>query len=168
MNNDYREKRRPENAELRRRIDRLLIEGSNFIEKNFSDLGITDYRYEMSEAVEELSLDRETVFQLVEDYIIQILKAKIIFYEYIHKLKVDKLENRPLDYTDIRNLAHKNLGVVRNLRIKDAEMLLKIIMEEDDLDYLRLCVKALEMSAVKLNPLCAYETLKLIQVKNSL
>jgi len=168
MNNDIREKRRPENAELRRRIDRLLIEGSNFIEKNFSDLDISDYRYNMSEAVEELSLDRETVFQLVEDYIIQILKAKITFYEYIHKLKVDMLENRPLDYTDIRNLAHKNLGVVRNLRIKDAEKLLKIIMNEEDLDYVRLCVKALEMSAVKLNPLCAYETLRLIEVKNSL
>lgn len=168
MNNDYREKRRPENAELRRRIDRLLIEGSNFIEKNFSDMDISEYRYEIGEAVEELSLDRETVFQLVEDYIIQILKAKVTFYEYIHKLKLDKLENRPLDYTDIRNLAHKNLGVVRNLRIKDAEKLLKIIMNEDDLDYMRLCVKALEISAVKLNPLCAYETLKLIQVKNSL
>lgn len=168
MNNDNREKRRPENAELRRRIDRLLIEGSNFIEKNFSDLDIAEYRYEIGEAVEELSLDRETVFQLVEDYIIQILKAKVAFYEYIHKLKLDKLENRALDYTDIRNLAHKNLGVVRNLRIKDAEKLLKIIMNEDDLDYMRLCVKALEMSAVKLNPLCAYETLKLIQVKNSL
>lgn len=168
MNNDYKEKRRPENAELRRRIDRLLIEGNNFIEKNFNDLDISNYRYEMNEAVEELSLDRETVFQLVEDYIIQILKAKITFYEYIQKLKLDKLEGRALDYTDIRNLAHKNLGVVRNLRIKDAEKLLKIIMYEEDLDYMRLCVKALEMSAVKLNPLCAYETLKLIEVKNSL
>lgn len=168
MNNDYREKRRPENVELRRRIDRLMQEGNTFIEQNFKALDITDYRYQMSEAVEELCLDDDIVYQLVEDYIIQILKSKITFYEYIHKLKLDKLENRPLDYTDIRNLAHKNLGVVRNLRIKDAEKLLKIIMHEDDLDYMRLCVKALEISAIKLNPPCAYETLKLIQVKNSL
>jgi hypothetical protein len=41
-------------------------------------------------------------------------------------------------------------------------------MEAEDLDYMRLCVKALEISAVKLNPLCAYETLRLIEVKNSL
>lgn len=168
MNNNKKDKRRPENAELRRRIDRLMQEGSTFIEQNFKALDIAEYRYQISEAVEELSLDEDTVYQLVEDYIIQILKSKIIFYEYIHELKIDELENRVLDYTNIRNLAHKNLGVVRNLRIKDAEKLLKTIMSEEDLDYLRLCVKALEISAVKLNPLCAYEILKLIQVKNSL
>jgi hypothetical protein len=168
MNENMRDKRRPENTELRRRIDKLMQDGDEFIKRNIEHLNISDYRYEMSEAVEELSLDRETVYQLVEDYIIQILKAKITFYEYIHKLKVDKLEGRALDYTNIRNLAHKNLGVVRNLRIKDAQKLLEVIMCEDDLDYLRLCVKALEISAVKLNPLCAYETLKLIAVKSSL
>lgn len=168
MNENMREKRRPENAELRRRIDLLMEEGDAFIKQNLEHLGISDYRYDISEAVIELSLEEEIVRQLIEDYVIQILKSKISFYKYIQELKKDILENKPLDYTNIRNLAHKNLGVVRNLRIKDAQKLLEVIMYEDDLDYLRLCIKALEISAVKLNPLCAYETLKLIAVKSSL
>jgi histidyl-tRNA synthetase len=168
MNEDMREKRRPENAELRRRIDKLMEEGDAFVKQNLEHLGISDYRYDINEAVVELSLEEEIVLQLIEDYVIQILKSKISFYKYIQELKKDILENKPLDYTNIRNLAHKNLGVVRNLRIKDAQKLLEVIMCEDDLDYLRLCVKALEISAVKLNPLCAYETLKLIAVKSSL
>lgn len=168
MNENMREKRRPENAELRRRIDLLMEEGDAFIKQNLEHLGISDYRYDISEAIIELSLEEEIVRQLIEDYVIQILKSKISFYKYIQELKKDILENKPLDYTNIRNLAHKNLGVVRNLRIKDAQKLLEVIMYEDDLDYLRLCIKALEISAVKLNPLCAYETLKLIAVKSSL
>jgi len=46
--------------------------------------------------------------------------------------------------------------------------ILEEMMVEDNLDYLRLYAKALEISAIKLNPLCAYETLNLIAVKNSL
>ncbi|MDQ1245514.1 MAG: hypothetical protein QG565_1855 [Campylobacterota bacterium] len=168
MIENMRDKRRPENAELRRRIDKLMEEGDVFIKQSLGHLEISDYRYDISEAVMELSLEEEIVRQLIEDYVIQILKSKISFYKYIQELKKDILENKPLDYTNIRNLAHKNLGVVRNLRIKDAQKLLEVIMSDDDLDYLRLCVKALEISAVKLNPLCAYETLKLIAVKNSL
>lgn len=168
MNKFGREKRRPENAELRRSIDKLLDEGSAFMDKHLSSLEISDYRYDISEAVLELNLDEIVIRQLIEDYIIQILKSKITFYKYIQELKQAELDNVDLDYTKIRDLAHKNLGVVRNLRIKDAKKILEVIMEEDDLDHLRLCVKALEISAVKLHPLCAYETLNLIQVKNSL
>lgn len=165
---DYREKREQKNAELRRNIDKLLDEGSFFIQKNFEHLDISNYRYQINEAVYELYLDEETISELVKDYVVQILKSKIIFYKHIHELKRDNLEGRDLDYTDIRNLAHKNLGVARNLRIKDAQKLLEAIMQENNLDYLRLCVKALEIGAVRLNPLCAYETLKLIEIKKSL
>jgi len=168
MNNSNRDKRQPENYALRRSIDKLLNEGDLFLNNYLNNLNISNYRYDVSEAVHELNLDEDVIHQLVEDYIIQILKSKITFYKYIQDLKKENLENKPLDYTDIRNLAHKNLGVVKNLRIKDAQKLLETIMKEDDLDYLRLCIKALEISAVKLNPLCAYQTLNLIQVKNSL
>lgn len=164
----YKEQRLQKNAELRRTINVLIAEGDFFLKQNLGNLEISDYRYDINEAMNELCLDEEVIFQLIEDYIIQILKSKIAFYKYIHELKKDELQSRVLDYTNIRDLAHKNLGVVRNLRIKDAQIILKEIMEKDDLDYLRLCVKALEISAVKLNPLCAYETLKLIEVKNSL
>lgn len=165
---NYKNKRRPENAELRRKIDLLLEEGDFFIKQNFKHLELSNCRHDISEAVRELSLDEEIVNQLIEDYVIQILKSKISFYKYIHELKKDELENKVLDYTNIRDLAHKNLGVARNLRIKDSQKLLEVIMNDEDLDYLRLCVKALEITAIKLNPLCAYETLKLIEVKNSL
>lgn len=168
MNSDIREKRRPENAELRRKIDRLLQDGDMFVKQNLGHLDISNYNYDIEDAMGELSLEKEIVLQLLEDYVIQILKSKITFYALIHKLKKDALEGRALDYTDIRNLAHKNLGVVRNLRIKDAQKILEEMMIEDNLDYLRLYAKALEISAVKLNPLCAYETLNLIAVKNSL
>lgn len=168
MNNYPGNRRLPQNAQLRRDIDKLLQEGDSFIQSSFKDLDIYGYRYNIQDAVYELDLDEDTVYQLVEDYVIQILKSKTTFFEYIQKLKKDEFDNKVLDYTDIRNLAHKNLGVVRNLRIRDAEKLLNIIMQEENLDYIRLCVKALEITAVKLNPLCAYETLKLIRIKNSL
>ena len=163
-----REKRLKKNAELRRKIDVLLDAGSAFVEKNLKELSIHDYRYDNREAIEELGLDEELINQLIEDYVIQILKSKITFFQHIQELKKAELENRDLDYTEFRNLAHKNLGVARNLRIEDSKKLLTLLMKEDDLDYLRLCVKALEVSAVKLHPLCAYETLKLIELKSSL
>ncbi len=168
MNYTITEKRLPENSHLRYKIDMMIRDGDTFIQKNLEHLNILFYKYEIKEAVTELSLEEDIILQLIEDYVIQILKSKMAFYKYIHELKKDMLDGKVLDYTNIRNLAHKNLGVVRNLRIKDAQILLEVIMTEEDLDYLRLCVKALEISAIKLNPLCAYETLNLIAVKNSL
>lgn len=168
MKNTHHEKRLPENAALRRRIDMMIKDGDDFVKKNLMHLDILNYKYEITEAILELSLEEEIILHLIEDYVIQILKAKIAFYRYIQELKQDSLDGKALDYTNIRDLAHKNLGVVRNLRIKDAEILLQTIMEEDHLDYIRIYVKALEISAMKLNPLCAYETLSLIAVKNSL
>ncbi|MCW8954259.1 MAG: hypothetical protein OQK48_04885 [Sulfurimonas sp.] len=168
MNKTGIEKRKPENAKLRRSIDKLLNDGASFMENYLQHLDISDYRYDIQEAVIELDLDETVIHQLIEDYIIQILKSKITFYKYIQELKQAELHNIDLDYTKIRDLAHKNLGVVRNLRIKDARKILEIIMIEDDLDNLRLCVKALEISAIKLHPLCAYETINLIKIKNML
>lgn len=168
MNNNGNDNRQKKNSELRRSIDKLIYDGHSFLKKNLYDLNIHDYHYVIDEALSELDLDHEIVIQLLEDYIIQVLKAKITFYKQIQDLKKAELNNIPLDYTDLRDLAHKNLGVARNLRIDDAQKILTVLMKEDDLDYLRICVKALEVSAVKLNPLCAYETLNLINVKNSL
>ena len=168
MNNTGIEKRKPENDKIRRSIDKLLNDGASFMENHLQHLDISDYHYDIQEAVVELDLEESVIHQLVEDYIIQILKSKITFYKYIQELKQAELHNFDLDYTNIRDLAHKNLGVVRNLRIKDARKILEVIMKEDDLDNLRLCVKALEITAVKLHPLCAYETINLIKIKNML
>jgi len=168
MIKDAIDKRKTENTELRCNIDNILNDGKDFLVKHLEELEICDYRYTISIAVEELDLDKYLVHQLIEDYIIQILKSKITFYKHIKDLKQAELNGMEPDYEELRNLAHKNLGVARNLRIEDAQKLLTILMKSDDLDYLRICVKALEVSAFRLIPLCAYETLNLIKVKNSL
>ena len=168
MIKDVMENRKPENIVLRKTIDIILKDGNTFLDENIKDLDISKYKYNINTAVNDLGLDRELIRQLLEDYIIQILKSNLSFYSYIEKLQKSKSEGKILDFENLRNLAHKNLGVARNLRIEDAQKLLSILLKDDDLEYMQLCVKALEITAVKLNPLCAYETLNLIEVKNSL
>ncbi len=131
-------------------------------------LGIQNYVYDTKEAVSELGLDEEMINQLVDDYVAQIIKAILQFDEYMEKLQDSQNKELTLDYTPFRELAHKNLGVARNLRIKDAQALLYELMKKDDLDYLLTCLEALKVCAVKLRPKCAYDTIKLIKVKNSL
>jgi hypothetical protein len=131
-------------------------------------LNIENYTYDSAEAVAELGLDKEMVKTLVDDYVAQIIKAILQFDEYMEKLQDSKDKELTLDYTLFRELAHKNLGVARNLRIKDAETLLYELMKKDDLVYLLTCLEALKVCAIKLRPQCAYDTIKLIRVKNSL
>jgi hypothetical protein len=139
------------------------------INEQLLHLGIdSEYRYSTKEAVEELGLDDGLVHQLVEDYVIQIIKSTLQFEIYLEQLQLSKTLNEELDFTPLRELAHKNLGVARNLRIKNAEILLYELMKKDDLDYLEVCLEALKVCSVKLKPKCAYNTLKLIKVKNSL
>ena len=131
-------------------------------------LDIQNYTYNTKEAVAELGLDEDMINQLVDDYVAQIIKAILQFDEYMEKLQDSQNKELTLDYTPFRELAHKNLGVARNLRIKDAESLLYELMKKDDLDYLLTCLEALKVCAIKLRPKCAYDTIKLIKVKNSL
>jgi len=131
-------------------------------------LNIQDYTYDIQEAVRELGLDEDMIEQLVDDYVAQIIKAILQFDEYIEELKDFRANKRKLDYTPFRELAHKNLGVARNLRIKNAEALLCELMKKDDLEYLLICLEALKVCAINLRPKCAYDTIKLIQVKHSL
>jgi len=137
-------------------------------DKKFRHLSIRDYKYSTDIAVHELGIDNELIDQLVEDYVIQIIKAKTVFLEYLELLKKQRLDDEVLDYNNFRDLAHKNLGVARNLRIEDAQKLLNELMKKDDLDYLKECLEILISCAVKLKPRLAYETVKLIEVKSSL
>jgi histidyl-tRNA synthetase len=139
-----------------------------FFAEKFSHFGLQEYRYNAKEAVEELGLDEDMIWQLVDDYVAQIIKAIIQFDAYLEKLQNSQDNQRELDYTPFRELAHKNLGVARNLRIKDAEALLYDLMREDDLKHLLACLEALKVCAIKLSPKCAYNTIKLIKVKNAL
>jgi len=140
----------------------------NILGSKLSHLEILDYSYKTQEAMEELGLDDELVHELVEDYVVQIIKASLQFQKQIQELRLAKDENKELDYTPLRELAHKNLGVARNLRIHDARTLLSEMMSHDDLDYLEDCVVALRACSIKLKPVCAYKTIKLIEVKSSL
>ena len=97
----------------------------------------------------------------------QIIKAIVQFEHMIYKLQNAKDAKKELDYTELRDLAHKNLGVARNLRIKDAVILLDDLMNKDELEYLFLCIEVLQASAVRINPKCAFNTIKLIEVKSS-
>jgi len=133
-----------------------------------AQLDIKDYVYDTKKAVEELGLDEELINQLVEDYVDQIVKAITQFESYLERLQESQDNSLSLDYVPFRELAHKNLGVARNLRIKDAEKLLYELMKKDDLEYLLVCLEALKVCAIKLKPARAFDTLKLIEVKNSL
>lgn len=153
-------------------VDKLLSAASlvcqNMSHKELKNLDICDYVYSSEEAVEELGLDEELVHQLLEDYVSQILKSISQFKIYINQIRIKNDDSVIADYKNLRELAHKNLGVARNLRIKDAEKLLYVLMKEEDLNYLETCIKALESCAVKLKPICAYDTLKLMKVKSNL
>jgi hypothetical protein len=160
MIND-KEKRDEEEILLSNNRDKLLEESKRFLEENFKDLDISDYYYKIDDALDELYIDEEILRELIEDFVVQILKSKSLYCEYIRDLKKDKQCGVQLDYTDIRNLAHKNLGAAKNLRIADAQKFLEIIMYENDLDRLKLSVKGLESCVIKLNPSVAFDTLKL-------
>jgi hypothetical protein len=109
-------------------------------------------------------LDRDTIYGLVEDYIIQVLKSNIILGRYFEELKQDGKNGLDLDYAKIRVLVRKNLEVAKNLRIKDAVIILQAMIQEDDLQELSLYMKALEVCALRLSPLCGYETINLKQL----
>ena len=136
--------------------------------QELKNLDINNYQYSPDIAVEELGLDLDLIDQLVEDYVTQILKSSTTFIQYIEKLQDDKKNNIELDYKDLRELAHKNLGVARNLRIEDARKLLYNIMKVDDLDYIFKCLEALVASAIILRPKRAYDSVVLMKIKDSL
>lgn len=160
MNEEIRiERRDSKYKEIRDLISKAQRICDSFFDEN--------YTYSNEEAVEELGLDDELIHQLVEDYVIQILKSVTQFEELIYDLQSNKDAKNELDYTELRELAHKNLGVARNLRIKDAEVLLNDLMKKDDLQHLYICLKTLHACTIKLKPECAFDTIKLIKVKSS-
>jgi len=129
---------------------------------------IYEYVYFVDEAIEELGVEEEIIHQLIEDYVVQILTTKATFEAYLLNLKELKIEKKELDFTPLRELAHKNLGVARNLRIKDAEKILTELLKKDDIVYLEYCLEALVACAIRLKPSRAYATIKLLAIKKSL
>jgi len=160
MNEEIKEDRRKnKNKEIRN----LVLKAKQVCNSFFDE----EYAYSDDEAIEELGLDDELIHQLVEDYVIQILNTISQFAEFIYDLQAKKDARQELDYTELRELAHKNLGVARNLRIKDAETLLHDLMKKDDLEHLFICLETLRACAIRLKPECAFNTIKLIEVKST-
>jgi len=160
MNEEIKVDRR----KARNREIRDLVFKAKKVCNSFFDI---EYIYNDEEAIEELGLDDELIHQLVEDYVIQVLNTISQFEELIYELQSNKDAKQELDYKELRELAHKNLGVARNLRIKDAEILLHDLMKKDDLEHLFICLETLRACAIRLKPECAFNTIKLIEVKST-
>lgn len=152
-------------------MEEMLSNAQKISDKIFSEnlqtLHIKNYIYTPDLAIEELGVDLDLMEQLIEDYVIQIIKSCIHFMEFLAELQDLKKYTTNLDYKILRDLAHKNLGVARNLRIEDAKKLLERIMKESDLDFITKCVECLFVRGVLLQPIQAYNTIRLIQVKGS-
>ena len=134
---------------------------------HFNNNKLKYYIYDSSIAVEELGLSQELIYQLVDDYISQILNTMYQFNKLINSIKELHGEDKEINIIELKSLAHKNLGVVKNLRIEDAELLLNDLMTKDDIEHLAICVKGLESCAFKLNPEYAFDVLELIELKSS-
>lgn len=119
----------------------------------------SDYIYDPSEAIKELGLSEELVYELVEDYVEQILHNYEEFKLCISVLWESDFLDQPLDYTPLRDLAHKNLGVAKNLRIEDAIALLKEIRNEENLDKISHYLNLLISRTIKLKPKKACEAM---------
>nr|WP_321265863.1 hypothetical protein [uncultured Sulfurimonas sp.] len=149
-------------------VEKTLNKSIVFLQTDAVNLNICDYVYDPIEAIEELGLDSVLINQLLEDYVGQILRSKIHFLKHLKNIRQDVEQSKKINFTPLRELAHKNLGVARNLRIKDGIIILDILMKKDDLDSIALCIEALEATAVRLKPKYAHETIKLIDLKSSL
>ncbi len=123
----------------------------------FKELNLCDYHYCIEQAVNDLDLDAELIEEFLDAYVMQILEVIPQFENYFDELRENDHSMIVFDYSHIRNLAHKNLGVARNLRIKDAEKLLSVMMKTENLEYLELCLDALETFAIRLRPNIAYD-----------
>ena len=151
-----------DNRKLKNNEIRILVNES---ERICLDFFKRNYIYSDKEAVEELGVESDLIEQLIEDYVIQIINCIVVFEEHLSILKREKYESKALNYTSFRELAHKNLGVARNLRIKDSEEILNKLLKKDDLEYLENLLHVLEACVVKLNPTKSYETMQLIKLK---
>ena len=127
------------------------------LNKNTSEFVAEDHLYSMEITREELGLDDDLIDSLLEDYVTQIINTLPQFRKIIKNIRNDIKKGKNADFTPLRDLAHKNLGVARNLRIKDAQKILYSIMKNDDLDGVERCLEYLEACAVLLKPKAAYK-----------
>lgn len=103
------------------------------------------------------------IHELLEDFTIQLIQSNITLHKKINLLKKEKLYSKKLDFSPFRDIIHKNLGVARNLRVKDSVEVLSKLIEETDLEKIEMLLEVLEACALKLKPMKAYDALQLIK-----
>ena len=133
----------------------------------FNNNSLKNYIYNPAIAAEELGLDEDLVAELVNDYISQILNNIHYFDNMLSNMREFKDIDTEMEKINLKNLAHKNLGVAKNLRIEDAKIFLNDLVSKDDINHLQDCVNALEACAFKLNPQHAFNVLQVIKLKSS-
>ena len=119
----------------------------------------TAYIYNPKTAIEELGISKELIEELIEDYVEQILRTNNEFMLYLSSLWEENFLDAKINFTPLRDLAHKNLGVAKNLRIEDAILLLSEIKRQDDLEKISQCLDLLLISSIKLKPRKACESM---------
>jgi len=149
-----------ENRKEKNHRMRVYIDNSYELYNSFFD---EPYAYDDQEAMDALGIESELIHELLEDFAIQIIQSDVTLQKQLNFLKNEQLYTDALDFTPFRNIIHKNLGVARNLRVKDCVDLLNQLMTETDLESIEVLLKILESCALKLKPHQAYEALQLIK-----
>ena len=119
-----------------------------------------DHHYSMETAKEELGLEDELIETLLSDFVTQIITTLPQFRQIVKKMQNDFKKGLRVDFDAFRNLVHKNLGVARNLRIKNVQKILYSLMKEEDLGKIKRCMEYLEGCVILLKPEVAYKAYK--------
>jgi hypothetical protein len=115
--------------------------------------------YNCDEASEQLGLSHELIDELLEDYVEQILRTNGEFHLHLSDMWQDQFFGKELDYMPLRDLAHKNLGVAKNLRIQTAIEILNALEKEQNLHKISQLLNLLLISAIRLKPKKACESM---------
>ena len=142
-------------------LESAFLEFAEYICNNKSEYNLLkeSYIYDPMEAIKELGLSNDIVEELVEDYVEQIMRTYAEFNLHLSVLWENRFLDQALDFQPLRDLAHKNLGVAKNLRIEDGIILLKEIRKEDNLEKIAQYLKLLISRAIKLRPKKACEAM---------
>jgi hypothetical protein len=149
-----------ENRKIKNNKMRIYIQKSYDLYNSFFK---AQYVYNDKEALEELGIESELIHQLLEDFAVQIIQSNITLHKKISLLKKDRLYDQELDFTPFRDIIHKNLGVARNLRVKDSIEVLTELMVETNFQRIEELLEVFEACALNLRPIQAYEALQLIK-----
>jgi len=155
--NNLVESRKQKNNEIRKLVQKSKDRCSFYFQ--------SDYTYSNAEAIEELGVDADLIDQLLEDFVIQILSSNLSFRTFLTTLAKEEDDLQKLNYAPFRELVHKNLGVARNLRIKDSQEILELLIKKDNLDDLNILLDILEACVIKLKPIKSYETLQILKLQ---